>query len=393
VTILRWLSLFVAVAAVPAGAQEPERRVLAGEEVAIHVLAGRVRLEGGPGPAVVAEVWRRGRDAAQVRVEVGLVDGRETLRVYVPGRRIVYPGMRSRRVEARVRRDGTLELEGGGLAGFFRRGVEIMRDGDGVEAHADVRVLVPLGRRVAVHLAAGEVGVVGVDGRIEVRTKAAPVRVERVAGSIEIRADGGPVSVRDATGAVAIRSRRGGVDLARVGGPRLSVRTSAGSIAGSDLSASEVSLVSQAGSLDLARVRGGRLVLDSGAGSISGVELAAGSLEVDLEAGDLELFRVRADTLRVDVGSGNVALELAGPVAAASVEAGGAVTLAVPPWLDAELVIRSDGGAVEADVPFQVIEQREGYLRGWMGSGSGRVVIESDDGPVRLIRAPLPAPP
>ena len=47
-------------------AQQPERVVLQGRDVAIYNLAGRLRVEGGSGDRVVVEVTRGGRDAGRL---------------------------------------------------------------------------------------------------------------------------------------------------------------------------------------------------------------------------------------------------------------------------------------------------------------------------------------
>src|SRR6187397_2761682 len=48
-------------------AQKPEQYTIRGDEVGIYNLAGEVRIEPGPGPAVTAELTRGGADAAKLK--------------------------------------------------------------------------------------------------------------------------------------------------------------------------------------------------------------------------------------------------------------------------------------------------------------------------------------
>src|SRR3989454_11051031 len=71
-------------------AQQPERRTLAGDRVAIYNLAGVMRLERGTGSDVVVELTRGGRDAGKLQIATGPIRGRETLRIMYPDDEIVY---------------------------------------------------------------------------------------------------------------------------------------------------------------------------------------------------------------------------------------------------------------------------------------------------------------
>src|SRR5512140_216034 len=136
--------------AAPLGAQST-RYTLSGSEVAIYNLAGEMRVEAGSGAAVVVEVTRHGTDAAKLQVESGPLNGRQTLRVIYPGDRIVYPALgRHSESQTRVNDDGTFDGKRG-------HEVTIAGDGSGLEASADLRVLVPTGQRIAVNLVAGRV--------------------------------------------------------------------------------------------------------------------------------------------------------------------------------------------------------------------------------------------
>ncbi|HYR97595.1 MAG TPA: hypothetical protein VEO58_01180, partial [Gemmatimonadales bacterium] len=54
-----------------AARQQPERRTLAGDRVAIYNLAGVMHLDRGTGSDVVVELTRGGRDAGKLQIATG----------------------------------------------------------------------------------------------------------------------------------------------------------------------------------------------------------------------------------------------------------------------------------------------------------------------------------
>src|SRR4029079_3231095 len=93
---------------------------------------------------------------AKLQVETGPISGRETLRVIYPSDRIVYPVLgRHSQSQLSESDDGTFN----GHDGRGARDVRISGDGSGLEASADLRVLVPAGHRGAVKLARRRAGV------------------------------------------------------------------------------------------------------------------------------------------------------------------------------------------------------------------------------------------
>ena len=75
-------------ASMPLVAQESY--TLGGPEVAIYNLAGRAEIVRGSGSEVRVTLVRGGRDADELQVESGRVEGRETLRVLYPDDNIIY---------------------------------------------------------------------------------------------------------------------------------------------------------------------------------------------------------------------------------------------------------------------------------------------------------------
>ncbi|MFW6079440.1 MAG: DUF4097 family beta strand repeat-containing protein [Gemmatimonadota bacterium] len=346
VTVLPLAAVSVAVAATPAGAQQVERHTLSGDRVDVYDLVGQIDVVPGDGSDVVVEVRRRGRDAGRLRVETGPIDGRETLRVIFPGYDIVYPELGGRvRTTMRVNRDGT--FRGGG--GWRGEDVEVRRSGGGLEAWADLRILVPAGGRVEVNLGVGGAAVTGVDGAIRVDAASASVSAERTRGALSIDTGSGRVRVRDVQG-------------------DLHVGTGSGSIA-------------------VSGSRGGDVHLDTGSGSVDATDVTASEVHIDTGSGRITARRVAARNLHLDTGSGSIEVGLLSDVDDMRIDTGsGGVTLSIPDAFAADIEIDTGSGSIDLDVPVRMMEMERSYFRGRIGDGGGQVDIDTGSGSVRVVR-------
>lgn len=343
VRALAGAALLAAALAAPAGAQQPERYALRSSRVAIHNLAGEVRVVGGSGQEVVVEVARGGDDARELRVNRGRDGDAERLVVLTPGTRVVYPRMgRGSNSNFNVREDGTFGRGG--------RRVTVTGGGRGTEAYADLTVRVPAGRSVTLHQGVGKVEVANVDGDLSVNTASASVASAGTRGSLTVDVGSGSVRVERAQG--------------------------------------DVDVDTGSGSVRLADVRGRRLSVDTGSGSVTGRGLTADEVQVDVGSGAVELSGVRAGGLRVDTGSGSVQLSLASDARSVEVDTGsGGVRLAVPSSFGAEVEIDTGSGGIQVDVPAQARTVRRDSYRGRIGDGRGRVEIDTGSGGVRITRS------
>ena len=348
------LGTLVALAAIvhvtPAAAQT-ERFSLEGDRVGIYNLAGRVSIEGGSGHDVRVEVRRGGADARRLNIATGRVGGREALRVVYPTDRIVYPELRrGTRTTVTVDDDGTFGDGNDRGSMFGRRGrVEIRDSGSGLEAFADMSISVPRGKRVELHLAAGDVRIANVDGDLFVDVNTAEVTSEHTRGALSLDTGAGAVRVTDAQGDVNLDTGSGGVTIDGV--------------------------------------RGTSLRMDTGSGSIRGGNIDVRDLVADVGSGGIHLARVRAERVNLDTGSGGTELELLSDVDQLIVDAGsGGVTLRVPENIGAEIEVETGSGSIDTDLPVRVRKFERRYLAGTVGDGRGRIKIDSGSGSVRILK-------
>ncbi|HEU4828133.1 MAG TPA: DUF4097 family beta strand repeat-containing protein [Gemmatimonadales bacterium] len=337
----------LAFAAASAAAQQPSRHTLPGQQVSLYNLAGAVRLDPGSGSAVIAEVTPRGADAARLTVETGTLRGRESLRVMYPEQDILYPSLgRGHRTQFRVYEDGTFFGERRGRGDG--REIRIRGDGDGLEAYADMRVLVPAGKSVEVYVGVGSVTVTNVDGDLVVDVAAADVTTSGTRGRLLLDLGSGEVSVTDAQGDLTVDAGSGDVRLTNV--------------------------------------RGEKLLLDTGSGTITGDQLVASSILLDTGSGDVSLDGVASPIIELDTGSGTVELGLSSDIETLRLDSGsGDVILRAPASLGARFEAETGSGDISGTL-VENLTRREDRVFGTIGDGEGMISIDSGSGDVRLER-------
>ena len=340
-------------------AQQGERYTLDGDDLAVYNLAGALSVEPGTGPLAV-EVTRGGADAAKLRVEQGEVDDRETLRVLYPSDAIVYAGIeRGSSTTLRVREDGTFGDNHYDDDDHWRdrherregRRVRISGDGSGLRAHADLKVKMPSGARLALYLAVGKVSIANVNGELVVDGHSAPITATGTKGSLVLDVGSGPVHVTGAEGELNVDTGSGSVEVTGFNGTELSI--------------------------------------DTGSGGVTGSELKAGDIRVETGSGDIALTAVTSPVLALETGSGSVSADLRGPVRELGVETGsGDISVRAPASLSGEVEIETASGGIETDFPLQITRHSRDHMVGQIGDGSGRIAIETGSGDVRLLKNP-----
>jgi hypothetical protein len=344
-TILRLLPLGL-LAAAPLAAQNVSRHAIRGPDVALYNLAGTVQIEAGSGDAVAVEVSRGGTDLGQLRIAEGDLGGRATLRVIYPGDEVRYPALGNGSTELHVRDDGTFDDDDGPRG----RRVRISNRQGGVEAWADLKVAVPAGRSLAVHLAVGKITATNVDGRIRLQAANAPITVNDARGTLAIEVGAGEVQLTGAQGELKVSTGSGEVHISRAKGRALSIETGSGDVAASGLEADQ--------------------------------------LEVQTGSGDVRVTEVKAPQVQLETGSGAVTVDLHGDVERLDIDTGsGDVAITAPANLSARLDMETGSGDINSDFPLSVTRSGHDHVRGTVGDGKGNISVETGSGEIRLLRA------
>ena len=125
--------------------------------------------------------------------------------------------------------------------------VEIVSSGSGLDASAAVRVTLPKGRRLTVHLGAGTATVTNADGEIKVDANAASVTTEHTKGVLDLDTGSGGARITDAEGDVNLDSGSGEVHLENVRGESLTVDSGSGEVSGATISVGRLNIDSGSG--------------------------------------------------------------------------------------------------------------------------------------------------
>lgn len=345
--ILRLTGGIALAAVAPLAGQAPASYTITGDNVVIYNLVGALHVEPASGRDVTVEITRGGRDADKLKISTGEVRGHAGLRVLFPDDDIVYPrlGRRSNSTFD-VRDDGT--FGGGDHDRDNGHRVRVRGDGSGVEAWADLRVAVPTGKTVAVHLGVGNATVTNVDGNLRVDVSSADVTASGTKGTLTIDTGSGDVHLRDAAGDVDVETGSGDVTLAGLGSGELKIETGSGNVTADHVTAERVSLETGSGDIHVAQLKAPDIALEAGSG--------------DVEIGLLDDVR----ELSANTGSGGI-------------------TLTVPDNLGATLDIDTGSGSIDlGGVTVQVRRLESDHLTGTIGDGHGRIKLEAGSGDVVL---------
>jgi len=346
-TMRRWSKVVAAATLLGGGslgAQEVQR--IAGADVAIYNIAGRVEVRGGTAADVVVRVTRGGAGGGELTVETGEIRGRSTLRIVYPDDEIVYPALgRGSNTTFAVRADGTF----GDGSGDDGDRVRVRGSGAGLEAWADLVIEVPRGITASVYLAVGEMTAQGVDANLRLDTGNGSITATDISGSLDIDTGSGQVNARGVEGS-------------------LSIDTGSGSVRVAD-------------------VTGDMVELDTGSGGVTATGIEADNLNVDTGSGGVELLRVTVPNVVVDTGSGSVEIELLADVDRLEIDTGsGSVTVRAPADLGATVEIDTGSGGIDLDFPLEVRSVRRDRVQGRLGDGAGEIRIDTGSGSIRIAR-------
>ncbi|MBI1808324.1 MAG: DUF4097 family beta strand repeat protein, partial [Gemmatimonadetes bacterium] len=231
------------------------------------------------------------------------------------------------------------------------RRVRVRGSGSGLEAWADLRILVPAGKKVEVDLGVGTLDATNVKGELRFDVASARVTTRGTSGNLSISAGSGGASVHDASGGdVAVETGSGGIEFEQIAGTTCK--------------------------------------LETGSGGVTGSRIACDDLSIDVGSGSVKVADAKAANVKVDAGSGGIALGLLTAPHALTVDAGsGGVTVTLPSNTGADVEIETGSGGIESDFPLTVDKFERHHVRGRIGDGAGRIKIESGSGSVRLRKA------
>jgi hypothetical protein len=322
---------------------EATRYTITGSHVAIYNLVGSLEVVRGDGASVIAEVSPKGGDAERLKVATGLIDGVQTLRVVYPADRILVPEFGDNTTSTmRVREDGT--FGGKDRAG---RKVVLSGQGSGLEAAADLRLLVPAGKKVDVYWGHGKASVTRVNADLTLDGAAMPITATGLKGSLHVDIGSGHVRVQD-------------VDA-------------------------EIWIDTGSGEVALSGIRAKSIQVDTGSGEVSGTDLTASEVSIDTGSGEIQVEKLKAERVALNTGSGGVTAEVSEGIQSIEIDSGsGDVSLTIPKKLGAQLSVETGSGGIETNLTMETSVRKHDELVGRIGDGKARIAIETGSGTVSI---------
>ncbi|MCG8434741.1 MAG: DUF4097 domain-containing protein [Gammaproteobacteria bacterium] len=237
----------------------------------------------------------------------------------------------------------------------------------GAELHADIRLRVPAGVNVKFENRVGSIQAEGVRGDMFLDTSS---------GSVTAKDGQGRLSADTGSGSVGVSNYKGNV----------SADTGSGSVTVEDIEG-DVEADTGSGAVDIFRAKSASIEVDTGSGSVE-LEDVSGDLMVDTGSGGVRAHNITAGSrLMIDTGSGGVRLDgdLSG-VERLNIDTGsGSVTMRTTKNLNMNLQVSAGSGGVSVDLPdINIIHMSRGEFEADIGNGSGRGVIDTGSGGVRI---------
>lgn len=319
-----------------------EMYTLPGDEVTIRDLVGSVTVKQGVGTNVIVNVARTGSDSGRLQILNRSVDGCGTLAVIFPGDQIRYADGQAETTNTtlQVADDGRIGYAGG-------RRVTISDDPSGLDARADLEVLVPLGKTVSISLAVGRVEVSNTANDMHIQTVGAPILVSKLTGNLRVNTSSGDIDVMHLQGDADLASSSGKLRMQGIVGGRTTARLSSGNIVAQGVNVSTLNITSASGNLHVGSSR----VRDLDA------ESSSGNIDIVLEDG-LQRARLYSTS--------------------------GSVTARLAPSLGAHLDAALGTGELVLDAPVQVITREPGRFVAEVGDSVAQVDIRTSSGSIRI---------
>lgn len=312
----------------------------------MYDLVGHVELVAGTGPAVRLDATFGGRDGSRLGVANLTKDGTAFI-VKFPSDHIHWSDRgRHASTSIDVDTDGTFDEHNNGWHHGGRHVRIDDRDG-GLDAWADLRIAVPKGQQIVVHVGMGHVAVTNVDGDLVVVASAADVDVQGASGALKVATGSGDVTANGVHGNVALD-------------------TGSGSVHGRDLDGEDVKI-------------------ETGSGDVTASAVRAPRLKVQTGSGEIAIDGVRSREIVLGTGSGDVTLQLLANVERLKIDTGsGEVKVRAPASLDAAVRVGTGSGGIDSDFALKNVRRGDGELTGTIGEGRGSILVSTGSGSVHI---------
>jgi hypothetical protein len=322
-----------------------------GERLLVTNLAGEVTVRGHDGSRIVVRVTPGGDDAELLDYKVKR-SGRAEFHVVYPLERSLsyrYPrngGRTSFRVGSWRDESDFLEELYSHVSG---REKITVGGGSGLEAWADLEILVPRGVNTKIVLGVGRLEASDVQAALDLDTHSGAVAVTNVTGDTRIDTGSGSVVARTIRGDLIVDTGSGRVEVGDVEGDRVDIDTGSGRVT-------------------VERAKANKLRVDTGSGSVRTKEIHAGETLIDTGSGSVTLDLVALESGKHVVDSGS-----------------GGVTVTLPSDASARIIADTGSGGIDLDVPSATLRRASrNHIELEIGEGRATLRIDTGSGRVKI---------
>ncbi len=289
-----------------------------GDELLVTNFVGEITVRGHDGSRIIVRARTGGDDGDMLDFQVKQNGSAEFHVIYPLGEstRFVYPRRRGGHSQFNL---SSFTRESSLLDDIYsefssRKRIEINDGGRGLEAWADLEILVPRGVASRVKVAVGEIRANDVEADLDLDTHSGSVEVENITGDTRVDTGSGQVTARRIRGSLDVDTGSGRVDVADVEGDEIRVDTGSGSVTVDGAKARRLEIDTGSGGVRTTNIDVGNSLIDTGSGSVTldMVQLASGDHVIDTGSGSVTI-KIPSDAsvrIHAETGSGGINLDV-----------------------------------------------------------------------------------
>lgn len=292
-----------------------------GDELLVTNFVGEITVRGHDGSRIIVRALTGGEDGDMLDFEIKQNGSAEFHVVYPLGEstQFVYPRRRGGQGGGSQFNLSSFTRESSLLDDIYsefssRERIKINDHGRGLEAWADLEILVPRGVSSRVKVAVGEIRANDVEAALDLDTHSGSVEAENIAGDTRIDTGSGRVTASRIRGSLDVDTGSGRVEVADVEGDEIRVDTGSGSVTVNGAKARRLEVDTGSGGVRTSSIDVGNSVIDTGSGSVTldMVQLAGGDHVIDTGSGSVTIKVPDDASVRIhaETGSGGINLDV-----------------------------------------------------------------------------------
>ncbi len=270
------------------------------------------------------------------------------------------------------------------------RAVRISTKGEkpGLEAYADLKILVPAKGDVLIYSGIGDISARNIEANLLLNTAIGHISAEKIQGKLAIDTIISPIKINDIRAeSVNIKQSMGETSVENMQGA-LKIDKQMGNISVENVQgALEIGMHTDAsGNVAVVKKIQGAVTINTNASKIEANDIRSDHINMKTNKGNISLSETRASQVDLKTGNGNVNVDLTSNMVQLAINSGsGNVTVRTTDKLGAKLDLETATGGIKVEFPVSAKMQDKNHLRGTVGNGRGKIKIKTESGNIQLL--------